>query len=342
MNGSKKLFETRELLLWLKVKIKVNLEHQVVNLAQPLAILAEPGLLGASIEPTTDLHQAPTINSMNEDLHNEIEAINSIYGDNSLVGTSEDNVYILQIPERDASLRIEFPPTYPTIPPAILGSQSSGEKTRKGEAAHVVTVFRDVLGRLFRPGEVCLFDVIEEVSNTLAETSESLVDHNQQNTESTFDAEPEDEGQRPGDQALYNPPPWTLSDVVVELKSVFIARCAPVSSPDEAKRYLQHLLDSDKKVRSATHNITAWRIKGENGVTYQDCDDDGETAAGGRVLHLMQLMDLWNVMVVVTRWYGGHQLGPKRFSIINTVARDAFVKGGLVKEESSTKKKGKH
>ena len=80
--------------------------------------------------------------------------------------------------------------------------------------------------------------------------------------------------------------------------------------------------------------------QGENGVAFQDCDDDGETAAGGRVLHLMQLMDLWNVMVVVTRWYGGHQLGPKRFSIINTVARDAFVKAGLVKDDTSTKKKG--
>jgi hypothetical protein len=43
-------------------------------------------------------------------------------------------------------------------------------------------------------------------------------------------------------------------------------------------------------------------------------------------------------MVVVTRWYGGHQLGPKRFSIINTVARDAFVKGDFVKEDISNKK----
>jgi hypothetical protein len=136
-------------------------------------------------------------------------------------------------------------------------------------------------------------------------------------------------------------PPWTISDVVIELKSVFVARSAPVSTPDQAKQYLQHLLDSDKKIRSATHNITAWRIKGDNGVTFQDCDDDGETAAGGRVLHLIQLMDLWNVMVVVTRWYGGHQLGPKRFSIINTVARDAFVKAGLVKGGVSAKKKGK-
>lgn len=57
----------------------------------------------------------------------------------------------------------------------------------------------------------------------------------------------------------------------------------------------------------------------------------------------MQLMDLWNVMVVVTRWYGGIQLGPDRFRIINTVARDAFVKGGFYQEDSShaSKKKGK-
>ncbi len=40
--------------------------------------------------------------------------------------------------------------------------------------------------------------------------------------------------------------------------------------------------------------------------------------------------------------YGGHQLGPKRFSIINTVARDAFVKGGFVQEDgAASKKKGK-
>ena len=40
--------------------------------------------------------------------------------------------------------------------------------------------------------------------------------------------------------------------------------------------------------------------------------------------------------------YGGHQLGPKRFSIINTVARDAFVKGGFVHEDgTANKKKGK-
>jgi putative IMPACT (imprinted ancient) family translation regulator len=113
-----------------------------------------------------------------------------------------------------------------------------------------------------------------------------------------------------------------------------------VTSTIQAKEFLQHLLSTNKKVAKATHNITAWRIR-ESGssLTYQDCDDDGETAAGSRVLHLMQIMDLWNVMVVVTRWYGGQKLGPARFGIINRVARDAFVKAGFVQDMDSSKKK---
>lgn len=72
-------------------------------------------------------------------------------------------------------------------------------------------------------------------------------------------------------------------------------------------------------------------------MVYQDCDDDGETAAGGRVLHLLQLMDVWGLMVVVTRWYGGQKLGAKRFSVINSVAREAVIAAGFGGEE----KKGK-
>jgi hypothetical protein len=276
----------------------------------------------------------PNTANMNEDLRNEVEAINSIYGDDSLTINTEEGIFILRLPQQDTSLRLHFPQDYPSAPPAILGTQSSGEHTRKGEAAHVVEVFRNVLGRLFRPGEVCLFDVIEEVNNVLPLETEAPAE------ELKYDAHPTLEYRNSAAPGL-DQPPWTISDVVIELKSVFVARSAPVASPEEANQYLRQLLDSDKKIRSATHNITAWRIKGKNGITFQDCDDDGETAAGGRVLHLMQLMDLWNVMVVVTRWYGGHQLGPKRFSIINSVARDAFIKAGIVNEGSATGKKAK-
>ena len=40
------------------------------------------------------------------------------------------------------------------------------------------------------------------------------------------------------------------------------------------------------------------------------------------------IQNVWNVLVVVSRWYGGVKLGPDRFSIINNVAREAVVEGG--------------
>lgn len=39
------------------------------------------------------------------------------------------------------------------------------------------------------------------------------------------------------------------------------------------------------------------------------------------------IQNVWNVLVVVSRWYGGVKLGPDRFSIINNVAREAVVEG---------------
>jgi hypothetical protein len=245
------------------------------------------------------------------------------------------------MPYQDASLRLQFPADYPATRPSVLGTQSSGESTRKGEAAQIVEIFRTVLGQSYHSGEVCIYDVIEEADNLLTNVEQPIEEEREVSESESIQIE--DAKTRTTDQYdPSDPPPWSLSDAVIELKSVFVARSASVSSPDQAKFYLQHLLDTDKKVRSAAHNITAWRIKGENGVIYQDCNDDGETAAGSRVLHLMQLMDIWNVMVVVTRWYGGHQLGPKRFSIINTVAREAFIKGGVFRDDKITKKKNKH
>jgi hypothetical protein len=58
------------------------------------------------------------------------------------------------------------------------------------------------------------------------------------------------------------------------------------------------ILLQDHKVAAATHNIMAYRIAEPNGVWAQDHDDDGETAAGKNLLHLMQLVDVVNVVVV--------------------------------------------
>lgn len=276
---------------------------------------------------------------MSEALLDEIEAINSIYGDNTLAPSPQDpdpTIFILTLPGEAASLRLQFPKTYPDIPPTVLGTHSSGT-AGKGAAARDLALFRDAVSEVYEPGQVCLFDAIEKAQELLAAVKEPEEDGLERDEEeanlstSGYAHEPSSLAHGLTEPiALGDSPPWTLSTPFIENKSTFVARCAPVSSPSQAASFVQHLLASDKRVRAATHNITAWRIRGPNGTSFQDCDDDGETAAGGRLLHLMQLMDLWDTMVVVTRWYGGQKLGPRRFALINQAARDAFVQAGLV------------
>ncbi|RYP10517.1 hypothetical protein DL765_008086 [Monosporascus sp. GIB2] len=277
---------------------------------------------------------------MSEELQDELEAINSIYGDGCLVRSDDNkNIYILTPPGESSSLRIEFPQNYPAEPPVVIGTNSTGEGGKRGDAARELSLFRQAVGTVYQPGIVCLFDAIEELARLLETYASGEQQQSGSPSEGVGAIEPPEVKEPTSNVRTIPEPPWTISDPFVELKSTFVARCAKVTSVEEAEAFLQHLLATDKKVRTATHNITAWRIQGPNNTSFQDCNDDGETAAGGRLLHLMQLMDIWNAMVVVTRWYGGHKLGPRRFALINQTARDAFVKAGYV-ESSSNKKKG--
>ncbi len=76
----------------------------------------------------------------------------------------------------------------------------------------------------------------------------------------------------------------------IDRKSVFQAHCAKVTSVDEVAQMCAQLRQN-RKVASASHNIMAYRIQSERvgtAVVDQDFDDDGETAAGGRLLNMME------------------------------------------------------
>jgi len=295
----------------------------------------------------------------NAALADELEALNSIYDPDTLVlqrDSPTEATAVLRLPDLPISFLVSFPSAYPSdAPPTIVGTQSTGGSGR-GEGDVAVSLLRDVLGRVWTPGQVCLFDLVEEVGPLLQQHHGTAQDHAEDATNRS--ASPSLYGDSRGGPDLIPdsaastnipPPPWVLSEPLTVSKSTFIARACPVSALPEAMDSISHLLATNKKVAGATHNITAWRIQTANAqtgavTTIQDSDDDGETAAGGRLLHLMQLMDVWNVVVVVTRWYGGVKLGPDRFRLINSVAREALVKGGFSKEEGDkgkTKGKGK-
>ncbi|KAK8800078.1 hypothetical protein WA588_002894, partial [Blastocystis sp. NMH] len=120
-------------------------------------------------------------------------------------------------------------------------------------------------------------------------------------------------------------------------KSTFQAHCAEVHSEEEVKLVLQYL-HTNNKIQRATHNMYAYRIYDEErGIWFQDNDDDGESAAGSRMLHLMCMMDVKNVMVVVSRWWGGILLGPDRFKHINNATRNVLEKCGFVDAQHTKK-----
>jgi putative IMPACT (imprinted ancient) family translation regulator len=123
---------------------------------------------------------------------------------------------------------------------------------------------------------------------------------------------------------------YTCKQSITDRRSIFTAHYAPVNSPSDVKQILSLLL-LDKKIARATHNISAYRIKNQNGTIIADCDDDGETAAGSRLAHMLHVLGVENVLVVVSRWYGGIQLGPVRFKHINNAARLVLEEVGVVK-----------
>lgn len=99
-------------------------------------------------------------------------------------------------------------------------------------------------------------------------------------------------------------------------KSKFVGYAGLASNGAEARRFVDAVKYRGKNVLNATHVISAWRLA--NGS--QERDDDGEGGAGDKLLHLLDVLDAKNVVVVVVRWFGGILLGPDRFKLIAEAA----------------------
>ena len=287
------------------------------------------------------------MSTANDALNDECQALNSIYSDDTIVVTStaqSATTATLTLPNQPFSFRLDFPPDYPDAPPHIIGTSSTGN-TVKGAGEAAVRCLVEVLGDIYTPGQVVLFDLVEESGPALEAVAAAYQHGEAENSEiAAKRSAPNTQTHSLGltaDPALDLPAPsWATTDALTIKSSVFVGRACAVSSMNDVENAVSHLLATNKKVASATHNIKAWRIQsaGPGSSLIQDYDDDGETAAGSRMLHLMQLMDAYG-LVVVTRWYGGVQLGPDRFRAINNVARDALTLGGYVPEEKTKAKK---
>ena len=99
--------------------------------------------------------------------------------------------------------------------------------------------------------------------------------------------------------------PYTLanpSQLTEEIKkSRFIVNAAPIINAQQAAEFIDNISDPN-----ATHNCWAWKI----GQQYRFNDDGEPTSTAGRpILSAIEGQDCDQVVVVVTRYFGGIKLG---------------------------------
>ncbi|MFB6134377.1 MAG: YigZ family protein [Halanaeroarchaeum sp.] len=94
--------------------------------------------------------------------------------------------------------------------------------------------------------------------------------------------------------------------------SEFVGRARPVDSRDAAEAFVESVRD---EYAEATHTVPAYRVRVESGRSghllreYQSDDGEPTGSAGKPALNVLQQRDIQNVVVVVTRYFGGTELG---------------------------------
>lgn len=300
---------------------------------------------------------------MSQELTEEIEAIEAIYPESIQLLTSE--LYNFAIPNHeDVKVQLSFPKRYPNEQPSLIQVITKNAILYPDDK-YLEDHIKRILEETFHEGDVIVFELLGEVEQFLDQYDTEHVEEVQKLQEKleqlhVQELQSKEKHRRDTQKTPIQDTPrakeidytegWIQSDPIVDRGSTFIAYAREVHSVEEAKEYFSDFLQ-DRRIARAAHNMNAWRIHGTNNASYQDCDDDGETAAGLRMLHLltvcsflffiysgefiltMQIMDVWDVMVVVSRWFGGTHIGPDRFKHINASTRDVLIKGGFYTEK---------
>lgn len=95
------------------------------------------------------------------------------------------------------------------------------------------------------------------------------------------------------------------NDEFIEKRSRFIGYCKPVSTKEEALEFINKI---KTKHWNSKHNVYAYCIRDSRIKRYSD-DGEPQGTAGMPVLDVLVKSELTNLVVVVTRYFGGILLG---------------------------------
>ena len=88
--------------------------------------------------------------------------------------------------------------------------------------------------------------------------------------------------------------------------SEFIGHARPVETVDAAEAFID---DVRAEYDDATHNVPAYRVRAEPLRAWASDDGEPSGSAGKPALNVLDGQELQNVVVVVTRYFGGTELG---------------------------------
>lgn len=146
-------------------------------------------------------------------------------------------------------------------------------------------------------------------------------------TASTLKHEESDPAQ-PDSASTTSPNTWSTSPSVSLKDSTFIARATNISDPAQRPKLLKSLFDAHPGLRSASHNVWAYRIRPSESTTSTHMrelsHDDGETGAGALLLRILGETNSVDTLVVMTRWFGGVMLGPDRWRLMRNVVTSSL------------------
>lgn len=293
----------------------------------------------------------------------EVEALAAIYGDEWCVVDKSHNIYCIRVddgqhkPVWTVTIQIHFTENYPSDAPPeyqLNAPWLRGEERRNLEGALADIYCENI-------GESIVYLWVERIREFIQNKSSSndsyeegikqssgRVVHATEEVDHGDDFDPSlvfDEmsvtdihNHLPVPSEVWECPTITHGECFLDRRSVFQPHLAPVFHISQVKLVLNKLLEN-KKIANATHNIFAFRIcrKDTHTLVQHGCEDDGETHAGSRMLHLLSILNAENVMVIVTRWYGGIHLGPDRFKHINNCTRIILQDCGYIKDKEEKK-----
>lgn len=129
------------------------------------------------------------------------------------------------------------------------------------------------------------------------------------------------------------PVPANQVETLYEIKkSKFIAFAAFANSRDMA---MQHLAHAKTRYPDARHHCWAYRFGNPASPTSAAMADDGEPSgtAGKPILNVLQHKDIGDVMVIVTRYFGGIKLGAGGLVRAYSASAQQAVEQLVVREE---------